>query len=83
MRNIVFTILALVGTLFAYKIFGPVVVRAIFTGRWSMNGAIFDRSERPIMHYFGVLFYSLSIAMMTVVSCVLIRYWLRTLAGFG
>jgi hypothetical protein len=76
MREIVATFIVLVGTLWVYRLFGSVVVRAVRTGRWSMNGAIFDRADRPLMYYFAILMFSLFIVAMSAASCAVVLMWL-------
>jgi hypothetical protein len=73
--DIALTIFVIAASLWIYRLLGTVVLRAVRTGRWSMNGAIFDRAERPIMYYSAILTFSVLIAMMTAASYAMIRIW--------
>jgi len=73
--HLVLTVVILVGTVFAYRSIGSVVLRAVRTGQWSMNGAVFDRADRSFMYYSAVLFFTLFVAMLTFASYAVILMW--------
>jgi len=55
---------------------GPIVWTALRTGRLLGRGQIFDRSERPVMYYGGMLFWFLLFALLTFISALVLSYWL-------
>jgi hypothetical protein len=73
--DVALTALVVAATIWIYLLFGTVAVRAIRTGRWSMNGAVFDRTDRPAMYYFAIVMVFLFVTTMTAASYAMIQRW--------
>jgi hypothetical protein len=76
MRDAVLAVFVLAATAWAYRVVAPIIWRALRSGRWSMNGAIFDLAERPVMYCSAILMFSLFMAVMAAVSYAAILNWL-------
>jgi hypothetical protein len=75
--DVILTIVILSTTLLAYRVLGSAIVQAVRSGRWTMNGANFGRTDRPIMYYSAVLAFSLMVLMMAGASYAVITIWMN------
>lgn len=57
--------------------FGRLIISAVRSGTWSMNGAIFNRSARPGMYYLAIFGALLFVIIMTASSYAMAMRWLR------
>jgi hypothetical protein len=55
---------------------GPIVWKAMRTGRLLARGVVYDRESQPGMYYFGVLFWISLFATFSFLSAFIIAHWL-------
>lgn len=54
----------------------PIVWAAVRTGRLLGRGRIYDRTDRPVMYYGGIIFWFLLLAFLIFMSSLLLAQWL-------
>ena len=62
---------------------GPIVWKAIRTGRLLARGVVYDRESQPGMYYFGVISWISLFAAFSYLSAFVITHWVSELGKVG
>jgi hypothetical protein len=73
--GVIFALMAVMPIVLLWLV-GPIVWKALRTGRLLARGVVYDRERQPRMYYFGVLFWISLFAACSFLSALLVTRWL-------